>query len=228
MTEPATLPDPLAHRRRPAHRASGGKPNAARPVRNAFGSPLPSMSHPLRTFPLPHPFTVARRAVIALAFAAAPLAAHAQASAPTTAAAPAAPAAPQPVDWEIRVLHDGRTVDTFHHTTTVGQSRTDTHDYALTLPANCTGKDAEIVAKVKPQRSRSVTVAPLYADGGTVTLQLDAQETLDDGDGCTLAPRQISASHPGLAVHGDGWTDWAPADKNAHLLYQVRAHVVAK
>ncbi|KAF1050452.1 MAG: hypothetical protein GAK41_01596 [Burkholderia gladioli] len=134
--------------------------------------------------------------------------------------------APPSIAWEIRVQHDGQTVDTFQRTTTVGQSRTDTHTYPVTLPANCTGKDASIVAKVRPERTRTVTVAPLYVDGDTVTLQLDAQETLDDGDGCTLAPRQISASHPGLAVHAGTWTDWAPADKNARLLYQLRAHVV--
>ncbi|MEX3527307.1 MAG: hypothetical protein VB143_08660 [Burkholderia sp.] len=134
---------------------------------------------------------------------------------------------PQSIDWEIRVLHDGQTVDTFHQTPTVGQSRTDTHSYPVTLGAACTGKEASIVAAVKPQRSRTVTVAPLYVEGDTVTLQLDAQETLDDSDdGCSLAPRQISASHPGLAVHAQSWTDWAPADKNARLLYQVRAHVV--
>ncbi|MBN3727059.1 hypothetical protein [Burkholderia sp. Ac-20379] len=161
-------------------------------------------------------------AAVAGLFAAAPLAAQAQAAP----GSPAATGAPPSIAWEIRVQHDGQTVDTFQRTTTVGQSRTDTHTYPVTLPANCTGKDASIVAKVHPERTRTVTVAPLYVDGGAVTLQLDAQETLDDGDGCTLAPRQISANHPGLAVHADTWTDWAPADKNAHLLYQVRAHVV--
>ncbi|MEK6425324.1 MAG: hypothetical protein V4801_37585 [Burkholderia gladioli] len=166
----------------------------------------------------------AASAAVAGLFAAAPLTVQAQGQAAP--GSPAATGAPPSIAWEIRVQHDGQTVDTFQRTTTVGQSRTDTHTYPVTLPANCTGKDASIVAKVHPERTRTVTVAPLYVDGGTVTLQLDAQETLDDGDGCTLAPRQISANHPGLAVHADSWTDWAPADKNAHLLYQVRAHVV--
>ncbi|WP_459619482.1 hypothetical protein [Burkholderia sp. 3C] len=167
-------------------------------------------------------WSAATAAAVAGLLAAAPLAAQAQAAP----GSPAVSSAPQSIAWEIRVQHDGQTVDTFQRTTTVGQSRTDTHTYPVTLPANCTGQDAAIVAKVRPERTRTVTVAPLYVDGGTVTLQLDAQETLDDGDGCTLAPRQISANHPGLAVHADTWTDWAPADKNAHLLYQVRAHVV--
>ncbi|MEX3629621.1 MAG: hypothetical protein VB138_09215 [Burkholderia sp.] len=170
--------------------------------------------------PLPQQRAALRGALLAACLAPGlmPLAARAQAS---------TPAAPQSIDWEIRVLHDSQTVDTFHQTTTVGQSRTDTHSYPVTLGAACTGKEASIVAAVKPQRSRTVTVAPLYIEGDTVTLQLDAQETLDDSDdGCSLAPRQISASHPGLAVHVQSWTDWAPADKNARLLYQVRAHVV--
>ncbi len=250
-----SLPDPLAHPRlaRPARPPRGRNPNRARPVRHAFGSAAFPISSMLRSFafniavglpgsaaiPLPRrrpaaparmsnplmplmPLTLRaalRGALLAacLASALAPLAARAQAS---------TPAAPQSIDWEIRVLHDGQTVDTFHQTTTVGQSRTDTHDYPVTLGAACAGKEASIVAAVKPQRSRTVTVAPLYVEGDTVTLQIDAQETLDDGDGCSLAPRQISASHPGLAVHAESWTDWAPADKKARLLYQVRAHVV--
>jgi hypothetical protein len=136
--------------------------------------------------------------------------------------------APQSIDWEVRVVHAGQTVDTFHHTTTVGQSRTDSHTYAVRLPASCPASvEASAVAAMKPERTRSVTVAPLYVDGATVTLALDVQEIVDDGDGCSLSPRQISASHPGLAVKADGWTDWAPADKAARLVYQVRAHVVA-
>lgn len=136
--------------------------------------------------------------------------------------------APQSIDWEVRVVHAGQTVDTFHQTTTVGQSRTDSHTYVVRLPAGCPASvEASAVAAMKPERTRSVTVAPLYVDGSTVTLALDVQETVDDGDGCSLSPRQISASHPGLAVRADGWTDWAPADKTARLVYQVRAHVVA-
>lgn len=218
MTELSPLTAPVAGRTRTAR---GVKPNAARRAGSTLGSLVGSMSSPLR-FSAAAVARAAALAAVAGLFAAAPLAAQAQAAQ----GSPAATGAPPSIAWEIRVQHDGQTVDTFQRTTTVGQSRTDTHTYPVTLPANCTGKDASIVAKVRPERTRTVTVAPLYVDGGTVTLQLDAQETLDDGDGCTLAPRQISANHPGLAVHADTWTDWAPADKNAHLLYQVRAHVV--
>ncbi|AJK47998.1 hypothetical protein BGL_1c35240 [Burkholderia plantarii] len=158
---------------------------------------------------------LARGAALAATLAGATLAARAQ-------------GAPQSIDWEVRVVHAGQTVDTFHQTTTVGQSRTDSHTYVVRLPAGCPASvEASAVAAMKPERTRSVTVAPLYVDGSTVTLALDVQETVDDGDGCSLSPRQISASHPGLAVRADGWTDWAPADKTARLVYQVRAHVVA-
>ncbi|KVH04639.1 MULTISPECIES: hypothetical protein [Burkholderia] len=145
------------------------------------------------------------------------LAAHAQSPAPAV------------VAWEIQVVRDGQTIDTFQQNTTVGQSRTDTHRYPSSVPVGC-GNAARVVPT---ERSRSVTVAPLAVDANahTVSLGLDVQETLDDdnathGDACVpAAPRQIVASHPGLAVGGDAWTDWTLVEQHPHLVYRVRAHV---
>lgn len=199
---------PAARRPRAAAGATPRAVPAARTTATTTARTIPgSLGRPL--------LAMFRGAALAATLAGATLAARAQ-------------GAPQSIDWEVRVVHAGQTVDTFHQTTTVGQSRTDSHTYVVRLPAGCPASvEASAVAAMKPERTRSVTVAPLYVDGSTVTLALDVQETVDDGDGCSLSPRQISASHPGLAVRADGWTDWAPADKTARLVYQVRAHVVA-
>ncbi|MGU7783431.1 hypothetical protein [Burkholderia sp. PU8-34] len=143
------------------------------------------------------------------------LAAHAQSPAPAV------------VAWEIQVVRDGQTIDTFQQNTTVGQTRTDTHRYPSDVSVGCGDK-----ARVVPtERSRAVTVAPLVVDANAISLALDVQETLDDpnakpGDPCVPAsPRQIVASHPGLSVGGDAWTDWTLIDQHPHLVYRVRAHV---
>ncbi|KVL16051.1 hypothetical protein [Burkholderia sp. MSMB1826] len=153
---------------------------------------------------------------LAVLLASVVLAAHAQSPAPAV------------VAWEIQVVRDGQTIDTFQQNTTVGQSRTDTHRYPAAVPVGC-GNAARVVPT---ERSRSVTVAPLAVDtsANTVSLGLDVQETLDDesarGDPCLPAsPRQIVASHPGLSVGGDAWTDWTLVEQHPHLVYRVRAHV---
>lgn len=154
---------------------------------------------------------------LAVLLASVVLAAHAQSPAPAV------------VAWEIQVVRDGQTIDTFQQNTTVGQSRTDTHRYPSSVPVGC-GNAARVVPT---ERSRSVTIAPLAVDANanTVSLGLDVQETLDDenatrSDPCVPAsPRQIVASHPGLAVGGDAWTDWTLVEQHPHLVYRVRAHV---
>ncbi|WP_175822975.1 hypothetical protein [Burkholderia sp. BCC0419] len=154
---------------------------------------------------------------LAVLLASVVLAAHAQSPAPAV------------VAWEIQVVRDGQTIDTFQQNTTVGQSRTDTHRYPASVPVGC-GNAARVVPT---ERARAVTVAPLAVDANanTVSLGLDVQETLDDenatrGDPCLPAsPRQIVASHPGLAVGGDAWTDWTLVEQHPHLVYRVRAHV---
>ncbi|HDR8960751.1 hypothetical protein [Burkholderia vietnamiensis] len=154
---------------------------------------------------------------LAVLLASCALAAHAQSPAPAV------------VAWEIQVVRDGQTIDTFQQRTTVGQTRTDTHRYPSAVPVGC-GNAARVVPT---ERARAVTVAPLSVDDAahTVSLALDVQETLDDddtprGDPCVPAsPRQIAASHPGLAVGGEAWTDWTLVDQHPHLVYRVRGHV---
>ena len=136
------------------------------------------------------------------------LAAHAQIPAPAS------------VAWEIQAVRDGQTIDTFQQRTTVGQTRTDTHRYPSAVPVGC-GNAARVVPT---ERSRAVTVAPLTVDAGanTVSLALDVQETIDDegakpADPCVPAsPRQIVASHPGLTVGADAWTDWTLVEQHPH------------
>ncbi|GBH26648.1 hypothetical protein [Burkholderia vietnamiensis] len=154
---------------------------------------------------------------LAVLLASCALAAHAQSPAPAV------------VAWEIQVVRDGQTIDTFQQRTTVGQTRTDTHRYPSAVPVGC-GNAARVVPTA---RSRAVTVAPLSVDDAahTVSLALDVQETLDDddtprGDPCVPAsPRQIAASHPGLAVGGEAWTDWTLVDQHPHPVYRGRGHV---
>ncbi|WP_323119567.1 hypothetical protein [Burkholderia alba] len=153
---------------------------------------------------------------LAGALAGAALAAHAQGGPPPA------------IDWELQVVRDGQTIDTFHQKTTIGQSRTDTHQTEAALPAGCVADPA-----AKPSElSRTVTVAPLYVDGDAITLSLDTQDQLDDDASrsgvaaCTAAPpRQIVASHPGLNVRAGDWTDWTVVDKHPLLVYRVRARV---
>ncbi|RQQ41945.1 hypothetical protein [Burkholderia stagnalis] len=152
---------------------------------------------------------------LAVLLAGAALAAHAQSPAPAV------------VAWEIQVVSDGQTIDTFQQDTTVGQTRTDTHRYPSAVPVGCGDK-----ARVVPvERTRAVTVAPLAADANAISLALDVQETLDDtnakpADPCLpTSPRQIVASHPGLSVGADAWTDWTLIEQRPHLMYRVRAHV---
>ncbi|MBN3791354.1 hypothetical protein [Burkholderia sp. Ac-20353] len=143
------------------------------------------------------------------------LAAHAQSPAPAV------------VAWEIQVVRDGQTIDTFQQNTTVGQTRTDTHRYPSDVSVGC-GDNARVVPT---ERSRSVSVAPLTVDANAISLALDVQETLDDPNAKPAAPcapaspRQIVASHPGLSVGSDAWTDWTLIEQHPHLVYRVRAHV---
>ncbi|AOK48456.1 hypothetical protein WT60_17510 [Burkholderia sp. MSMB617WGS] len=143
---------------------------------------------------------------------------------------------PQPViDWEIQVVRDGQTIDTFEQKTTVGQARSDTHGIPV-APAGCGAAPAAASAAGAPASglSRTITVAPLYVEGNAVALAIDAQETLADdgaapstGAPCTRPPpRRIVASHPALDARAAQWTDWTLAERNPQLVYRVRARVV--
>ncbi|MDN7676631.1 hypothetical protein QZM22_30180 [Burkholderia oklahomensis] len=144
---------------------------------------------------------------------------------------------PQPViDWEIEVVRDGQTIDTFEQKTTVGQARSDTHSFPVAPASGCgaAATNASAAAAPASELSRTITVAPLYVEGDAVALAIDAQETLADdgaapsgGAPCTSSPaRRIVASHPGLNARAAQWTDWTLADRGPQLVYRVRAHVV--
>ncbi|KVN15826.1 MULTISPECIES: hypothetical protein [unclassified Burkholderia] len=162
-------------------------------------------------------------ACVAGALAGAALVAHAQSG-------------PQPViDWEIQVVRDGQTIDTFEQKTTVGQARSDTHSFPVAPAQGCAAAAASAADAPGSGLSRTITVAPLYVEDGAVALAIDAQETLADegaapsaGAPCTSAPpRRIVASHPDLNARAAQWTDWTLADRGPQLVYRVRARVVA-
>jgi hypothetical protein len=131
-----------------------------------------------------------------------------------------------PVHWELQVIRDGQTIDTFDATTTVGQAYTATHHDKVVHDVGCKDQPAGNI-----DLSRTLTVSPTAADPGEVTLSIDAQETLESDDvtqtteGCKLPPqpREVSASHPGLMLPMGEWVTWTIIDKNPTLAYRVRA-----
>ncbi len=78
---------------------------------------------------------------------------------------------------------------------------------------------------------RTLTVSPVHANADDITLPIDAQETLQDDasrmlpSGCKVppAPRQVSASHPGLMLKPGEWSQWQIVDSHPSLAYKVRA-----
>ena len=166
------------------------------------------------------------------AFAAGKPAAAADAAA--SAAAPATPAASNPDDtptavaWKLDVVRDGQTIDTFEATTMVGQTFSDTHHHPMQHRVGCKDNPAGGI-----DLARTVSVSPVAADVGGVTLALDTDETIEDDtapatpEGCTLPPqpRRVNASHPGLLVPMGESADWTLIDKNPTLVYRVHASV---
>lgn len=130
------------------------------------------------------------------------------------------------VQWQLQVMRDGQQIDTFDGTTTVGQARTDTHHHVVQHNVGCKDQPAGSI-----DLSRTLTISPTQADANTVTLAIDAQETLEENDtrqtaeGCKLPPqpRLVSASHPGLQLKPGEWTTWKIVDQNPTLVYRVRA-----
>jgi hypothetical protein len=134
--------------------------------------------------------------------------------------------AQQSVQWQLQVVSDGQQIDAFDGTTTVGQARTDTHHRMVTHNVGC--KDAP---GGSIDLSRTVTVSPLQVSATEVTLAIEAQETIEDpaarqtDTGCKLPPqpRQVAASHPGLAVPDGQWVTWTIVDRNPTLVYRIKA-----
>src|ERR1700712_1150456 len=145
-------------------------------------------------------------------------------AAPFSALAQSAP--PQSVKWELQVLQDGQQIDSFTGTTAVGQARTDTHHHVVKNNVGCADKPAGDI-----DLQRTLTLSPVHASADDITLQIDAQETLQDSAapvtvaGCKLPPqpRQVNAAHPGLVLKPGDWSTWQIVDKNPTLTYKVRA-----
>lgn len=166
------------------------------------------------------------------------LAATAAAAAGDAAASAAAPAAdssalgamPTAVAWQLDVVRDGRTIDTFQATTMVGQTFSDTHHHPTTHRVGCKENPAGGI-----DLARTVSVSPVAADIKGITLAIDADETIEDDtapttpEGCALPPqpRRVNASHPGLFVPIGESADWTLIDKNPTLVYRVHASVTS-
>ena len=133
---------------------------------------------------------------------------------------------PRPVQWDLQVLRDGQQIDSFSGTTNVGQAKTDTHHHVVKNYVGCADKAAGDI-----DLQRTLTVSPIHANADDVTLQIDAQETLQENastttsEGCKVPPqpRQVSATHPGLVLKPGEWSTWQIVDKNPTLVYKVRA-----
>jgi hypothetical protein len=141
-------------------------------------------------------------------------------------AAQAQEGTPQPVTWELQVLRDGQQIDTFSGTTNVGQARSDTHHHVVQNNVGCANKPAGSI-----DLQRTLSISPIHAGADDITLQIEAQETLEGNgtpvtvDGCKLPPqpRQVNATHPGLVLKPGEWSTWQIVDKDPSLAYKVRA-----
>jgi hypothetical protein len=137
---------------------------------------------------------------------------------------------PQPVKWELQVIRDGQQIDSFSATTNVGQAKTDTHHNVTQNRVGCANQPAGDI-----DLQRTLTVSPTHANADDITLAIDAQETLQSDassalpSGCKVppAPRQISASHPGLVLKPGEWGQWQIVDHDPSLAYRVRASLAA-
>jgi hypothetical protein len=173
-------------------------------------------------------------ALVAASMLSATLAAAETAAANAAASTVPAPStldtAPTAVTWQLDVVRDGQTIDTFQATTTVGQTFSGTHHHETTHRVGCKENPAGGI-----DLARTVSVSPVAADVGGVTLAIDADETIEDDtapttpEGCALPPqpRRVNASHPGIFVPIGEAADWTLIDKNPTLLYRVHASVMS-
>lgn len=137
---------------------------------------------------------------------------------------------PPSVQWQLDVVRDGQTIDTFEATTMLGQAFSATHHHPVTHRVGCKDNPAGGI-----DLARTVTVSPIAAEVSGVTLAIDADETIEDDaapatpEGCKLPPqpRRVTASHPGLVVPIGEWAAWTLIDKNPTLVYRVHASVTS-
>lgn len=134
------------------------------------------------------------------------------------------------VDWQIDVVRDGQSVDTFANRTALGQASTATHHHETTHDIGCKDRPA-----AKIDLARTITVSPVAAAGAGITLAIDADETVEDDvpgqtpEGCRLppTPRRVSASHPAFVVPAGQWAAWTLIEHDPTLVYRVHASVAA-
>ncbi|WP_206950756.1 hypothetical protein [Trinickia acidisoli] len=135
---------------------------------------------------------------------------------------------PAAIQWQLDVVRDGQTIDTFQATTMVGQAFSATHHHAVTHRVGCKENPGGGI-----DLARTISVSPVAADVSGITLAIDADETIEDDsapttpEGCALPPqpRRVDASHPGLFVPVGESADWTLIDKNPTLVYRVHASV---
>jgi hypothetical protein len=137
---------------------------------------------------------------------------------------------PAHIQWRITVISDSRPVDQFEGVTAVGQSKTLTHQRAVSHPVGCNGAQTPSISL-----SRTITVAPLGVDAkGEIGFAVSAEEMVEDqtprtvrSDGCALPPstRTLNAHHPELDVQSGGTVSWTLLKKDPSLIYQVEASV---
>ncbi|WXK32309.1 hypothetical protein IHE32_00765 [Mycetohabitans rhizoxinica] len=136
---------------------------------------------------------------------------------------------PPKVRWDVEVVQDGRSVDHFGATTTVGQAKSQTHKRSVVHESGCQNQP---VTNIK--LSRTLTVSPTHVDGDKAVLSLDVQEIFEDpraaqsADGCALPPqpRRVTAVHPGLVVPPGQTVSWKLVDHGPQLIYRVQASIV--
>jgi hypothetical protein len=142
-------------------------------------------------------------------------AAHAQASTPL-------------VHWQLEVVENGVTVDTFKADTPLEQTQTQTREHDAVHAVGCAQ-----VPQARASLTRTIAVTPSSADDHGVSFVIDATETLEDPasqqtkEGCTLPPqpRVVHATHPALVVGKTGWTDWTVVAHDPTLVYRLQASI---
>ena len=132
------------------------------------------------------------------------------------------------VHWQLEVIQNGETVDTFKADTPLEQTQTETREHEATHVVGCAEKPAAHIVL-----TRSIAVTPSTSDERGVSFMIDATEMLEDaaaqhtGEGCTLPPqpRVVHATHPALLVGASGWTDWPVVAHDPVLTYRLQATV---
>ncbi|WP_337689996.1 hypothetical protein [Mycetohabitans sp. B46] len=136
---------------------------------------------------------------------------------------------PPKVRWDVEVVQDGRSVDHFGATTTVGQAKSETHKRSVVHEIGC---QSQPVARI--ELSRTLTVSPTRVEGGQAVLSLDVQEIFEEtraaqrAEGCALPPqpRRVTAVHPGLVVPAGQTVAWKLVEHGPQLVYRVQASIV--